>query len=85
MTAKQIQHLIAKAVKAQLSEDARKICLYTNPYTKRIDALCMPYSCQPLNFHYFHGNRNRKQHVAHFTKTFNNASIDANLVIKQFI
>jgi len=43
MTAEQIQELIAKAVKTQLGVGSQKSHLYTKPYTKRIDALHMPY------------------------------------------
>ena len=31
------------AIKAQLGEGSRKANLYTKPYTKRIDLLCMPH------------------------------------------
>jgi len=47
MTIEQIQDLIANAVKAQLGECSRKTYLYTKPYTKRVDALCMPHGYQP--------------------------------------
>jgi len=39
----QIQSLIADAVKDQLGRGSHKTHLCTQPYTKRIDALCMPH------------------------------------------
>ena len=42
MTVAQIQELIANAVKTQLGVGSQKSHLYTEPYTKMIDALCMP-------------------------------------------
>jgi len=42
MSAKQIQSLIANAVKAQLGKESHKKKLYTKPYTKRIDLFCIP-------------------------------------------
>jgi len=38
---KQIQDLIANAVKVQLGEGSHRTLLYTKPYTKRVDALRM--------------------------------------------
>jgi len=59
--------------------------LYTKPYTKRIDALCMPYGYQPPKFQQFDRKGNPKQHVAHFIKTCNNAGTNGGLMIKQFV
>jgi len=50
MYVEQIQNLIANAVKAQLGGRSHKTHLYTKPYTKRIDALCMPHGYQPPKF-----------------------------------
>jgi len=47
MTAEQIQDLIANDIKTQLGIGSQKSHLYTKPYTKRIDALHMPYGYQP--------------------------------------
>jgi len=47
MTVEQIQDLIANAVKVQLGGGAHKTHLYTKPYTKRVDAFCMPRGYQP--------------------------------------
>jgi len=69
MTAKQIQKLIANAVKTQLGVGSQKSHLYTKPYMKRIDALCMLYGYQPLKFNQFDGRGNLKQHVARFIET----------------
>jgi len=46
MAAEQIQELIANTVKTQLGVSLQKSHLYTKPYTKRIDAIRMPYSYQ---------------------------------------
>ena len=75
MTAQQIQELITNAVKTQLGVGSQKSHLYTKPYTKRIDALRMPYRYQPPKFNHFDGRGNPKQHVAHFIETCNNAGI----------
>jgi len=55
MTAEQIQELIANTVKTQLGVGSQKSHLYTKPYTKRIDALHMPYGYQPPKFNQFDG------------------------------
>jgi len=39
MTVEQIEDLIANVVKAQLGGAVHKTHLYTNPYTKKVDAL----------------------------------------------
>jgi len=85
MTAKQIQELIANAVKIQLGVGSQKSKLYAKPYTKRINALCMPYGYQPPKFNQFDGRGNPKQHVAHFIETCNNAGTGGNLLVKQFV
>ena len=85
MTIEQIQDLITNAVKVQLGEGSRKTHLYTKPYTKRVDAFCMPHSYQSPKFQQFDGKCNPKQHVAHFIETCNNARIDGNLIVKQFV
>jgi len=40
----------ANAVRVQLGGCATKTHLYTKPYTKRVDALCMPCGYQPPKF-----------------------------------
>ena len=50
MSVEQIQNLIANAVKAQLGGGSHKTHLYTKPYTKKIDAVCMPHGYQPPKF-----------------------------------
>ena len=85
LTVEQILELIAIAVKTQLGVGSQKSHLYTKPYTKRIDALRMPYGYQPLKFNQFDGRGNPKQHVAHFIETCNNASTSSDLLVKQFV
>jgi len=75
MLVEHIQSLIANAVKAQLGEESCKTHLYTKPYTKRIDALCMPRGYQPLKFNQFDGKGNPKQHSTHFMVTCSNAGM----------
>jgi len=48
MTIKQIQDLIANAVKAQLEEGLGRTHLFIKPYTRRVDALRMALGYQPL-------------------------------------
>jgi len=50
LTIKQNQDLIINAVNAQLGEGVRETHLCTKPYTKRVDALHMPYGYQPPKF-----------------------------------
>ena len=59
--------------------------MYSKPYTKRIDSLWMPPGYHLPNFQQFDGKGNPKQHVAHFVETWNNASMDGDLLTKQFI
>ena len=85
MNAEQIQKLIANAVKSQPKVSSQKSLLCTKPYTKRIDALCMPYGYQPFKSNQFEHKGNLKQHVAHFIKTCNNVGTGGDLVVKQFV
>jgi len=78
MTAEQIQKLIANAVKTQLGVGSQKSHLCTKPYTKRSDALCMPYGYHPPKFKQLDGRGNPKQHVAHFIEMCNNSGIGGN-------
>jgi len=82
MTVEQIQDLTVNAVKIQLGGGALKTHLYTQTYTKRVDALYIPCGYQPLKFQQFDEKGNAKQHVARFIKTCNNARIDDNLMVK---
>ena len=50
MTFEQIQDLIANAFKVQHGAGAHKTHLYTKPYTKRVNPLCMPRGYQPKKF-----------------------------------
>jgi len=72
MIIEQIQDSIANAVKAQLGRDAQKTHLYTKPYAKRVDVLCMLCGYQQLKFQLFDRKGNPKQHFVHFIKTCNN-------------
>jgi len=85
MTIKQIQDLIANAVKAQVQGGARKTHLCTKPYTKKVDAFYMPRGYEPPKFQQFNGKGNPKQHVAHFIETYNNIGTDGDPTIKQFV
>jgi len=62
-----------------------KTHLYTKPYTKKVDALYMPCGYQPPKFQQFDRKGNPKQHVAHFIETCNNAGMDDDLMVKQFV
>ena len=85
ITIVQIQDLIVSAIKAQLGGGVHKTHLYTKPYTKGIDAFYMPRGYQPLKFQKFDKKGNPKQQVAHFIETYNNASVDDHLMVKQFV
>jgi len=45
----------------------------------------MPRGYQPPKFQQFDGKGNPKQHVPHFIETWNNADMDNDLMIKQFL
>jgi len=45
----------------------------------------MPRAYQPSKFQQFDGKDNPKQHVAHFIETCNNAGMDGDLIVKQFV
>ncbi|KAK3035018.1 hypothetical protein RJ639_033932 [Escallonia herrerae] len=59
--------------------------MYSKPYTKRIDNMRMLAGYQPPKFQQFDRKGNPKQHIAHFVETCNNAGIEGNLLVKQFI
>jgi len=82
MLVEHIQSLIANAIKAQLRGGSYKTHLYTKPYTKRIDALCMLHGYQPPKFNQFDGKGNPKQHVAHFVETCSNAGTEGDRLVK---
>jgi len=84
-TIEQIQDLIANVVKAQLGGGLHITHPYTKSYTKRVDALYMPYSYQPPKFQQFDGKGNPKQYVTHFIETCNNVGTDGELMVKQFV
>ena len=54
--------------------------MYSKPYTKRIDNLCMP-----PKFQSFDVKRNPIQHVAQFVEACNNTGIDGDLLVKRFV
>ena len=58
--------------------------MYSKPYTKRIDNLHMSMGYQPPKFQSFNGKGNPKQHVTPFVESYNNASTDGDLLVKQF-
>jgi len=82
MTIERIQDLDTNTNKPHLRRGACKTHLYTKPYTKRVDALCMPLSYQPPRFQQFDGKGNPKQYAAYFVKTYNNAGTGSDLMIK---
>ena len=45
----------------------------------------MPQNYQPPKFQRFEGKGNRRQHVAHFVETCNNAGTYRDLMVKQFV
>ncbi|KAM1206102.1 hypothetical protein ACFX2G_006924 [Malus domestica] len=45
----------------------------------------MPKGYQPPKFMQFDGKRNPKQHVAHFIETCNNAGMEGDYLVKQFL
>ncbi|KAL0320267.1 UNVERIFIED_CONTAM: hypothetical protein Sradi_5288200 [Sesamum radiatum] len=45
----------------------------------------MPENYQPPKFQQFNGHGDPQQHIAHFVETCNNAGIDGDLLVKQFV
>ena len=45
----------------------------------------MPSGYQPPKFQKFDGKGNPNQHIAHFVETYNNAGIEGDLLVKQFV
>ena len=52
---------------------------------KKIDALHTSYNYQPLKFNQFDGKGNPKENMTHFIKTCNNASMNEERLVEQFI
>jgi len=77
--------LIANAVKAQLGGGVRKTHLNTKAGIKRVDVLCILHGYQPPKFQQFDGKGSPKQHVAHFIEMCNNARMDGDLMVSQFV
>ncbi|KAK9704971.1 hypothetical protein RND81_07G024100 [Saponaria officinalis] len=84
-TPKQLQDMIADAIKSQLGDSSSNSLRYIKPYTRRIDSLRMPTGYQPIKFQQFDGKDNPKQHIAHFVETCNNAGTDGDLLVNQFV
>jgi len=85
ISVEQIQSLIADVVNAQLGGDSCKTHLYRRPYTKRINAICMPHGYQPPKFQQFNNKGNPNLHITHFIETFSNAGTKGDLLMKQFV
>ncbi|KAJ9705540.1 hypothetical protein PVL29_003542 [Vitis rotundifolia] len=85
LSVQQLQDMITNTIRAQYGGPSQSMLMYSKPYTKRIDNLCMPEGYQPPKFQSFDGKGNPKQHVAHFVETCNNAGTDGDLLVKQFV
>ncbi|KAL0458502.1 UNVERIFIED_CONTAM: hypothetical protein Slati_0477400 [Sesamum latifolium] len=85
LSIQQLQEMIANTIKVQYGESAQNSSAYSNPYSKRIDALRMPIGYQPPKLQQFDGKGNPKQHITHFIETCNNAGTDGDLLVKQFV
>ena len=82
MSVEHIQNLITNTVKAQRGLGSHRIDLYAKPYTKRVDAFCMPLGYQPSKFWQFDEKGNLKHHVPHFIETCNNVDTNNDLIMK---
>ena len=85
LSVQQLQDMITNTIKVQYGRPLQSMLMYSKPYTKRIDNLCMYVGYQPPNFQSFNDKRNPKQHVVHFVETCNNAGTDGDLLVKQFV
>ncbi|KAM1100831.1 hypothetical protein ACFX2B_007171 [Malus domestica] len=77
--------MIDNTIKAQYKGSSHDSILYSKPYSKKIDALKMPRGYQPPKFMQFDGKGNPKQHVTHFIETCNNARMEGDYLVKQFM
>ncbi|KAM2097399.1 hypothetical protein ACFX1R_020955 [Malus domestica] len=77
--------MISSTIKVQYEGSLHDSVLYSKPYSKKIDALKMPRGYQLPKFMQFDGKRNPKQHVTHFIETDNNAGIEGDYLVKQFV
>ncbi|KAM2128142.1 hypothetical protein ACFX1R_007976 [Malus domestica] len=77
--------MITSTIKVQYKESSHDSVLYSKSYSKKIAAFKMPKGYQPPKFMQFDGKRNPKQHVAHFIETCNNAGMEGDYLVKQFL
>ena len=77
--------MITNTIRAQYGGAPQSSLMYSKPYAKRIDILQMLAGYQPPKFQQFDRKGNLKQHIAHFIETCNNASMDGDLLTKQFV
>ena len=63
LSIQQLQDIITNTIRAQYDGPSQSTLMYSKPYTKRIDNLCMLVGYQPPKFQSFYGKRNPKQHV----------------------
>ena len=80
----QLQDTITNTIRAYYCGPSQNMFMYSKPYTKRIDNLHMLLGYQLPKFQSFDEKGNLK-HVAHFVETCNNADIDGDLLVKQFV
>ena len=85
LSVQQLQDMITNTIRAQYGGHSQSTLMYSKPYTKSIDNLCMPVGYQPPKFQSFDEKGNPKQHVAHSVETCNNAGTDGDLLVKQFV
>ena len=79
MSAELIQSLIVNAVKAQLDKLVHE-ALYEQDWLA-LYALWL----SPPEFNQFDGKGNHKQHIAHFIETCNNAGMEGDWLVTQFV
>ncbi|KAB2596966.1 hypothetical protein D8674_032416 [Pyrus ussuriensis x Pyrus communis] len=80
-----LQEMITDTIKAQYEESSHISMLYSKPYSNKIDALKMLKGYQSPKFMQFDRKGNPKQHVAHFIETCNNAGMEGDYLVKQFV
>ncbi|XP_071932994.1 uncharacterized protein [Coffea arabica] len=80
-----LKEFIEGTIKDKIGGGTKSYSGYTKSYTARVESLKMPVGYQPPKFQQFDGKGNPKQHIAHFVETCNNAGIDGDLLVKQFV
>lgn len=77
-----LKEFIKGTIKDNYEVSTKSSHIHNMTYTARIDNFKMSAGYQPPKFQQFEGKGNRKQHVAHFVETCNNAGTYGDHLVK---